>query len=150
VDSFLPEGEIYIRDSMRNIFGLFEERDIGKTVLIGSAGVGKSVLFFLAALRKATKKPVLFYRKTDVESYTSVFLMQASQHGVDIVFSRKISSWRMEYSIGGLNMLNFRIKDYLSIRTNDALVFVDGPQYDDERNGMRHYFNFFCTSGHPL
>jgi hypothetical protein len=100
---------------MRTIFGLFEERDIGRTVLIGSAGVGNSIFFFLAALRKATKKPVLFYRKTMAVSYTSVSIMQASEHGVDVAFSRKIDSTWI-YCIGGLNEFHLRLKDELRIR----------------------------------
>jgi hypothetical protein len=148
-DSFIPLGEIFIRDCMRTIFGLFEEeRDTYKTILIGSPGVGKSVLFFLAALRRATKNPVLFYRKTKAVDYTSLFIMEkVGQEGdVRIVFSRSLSSLLVNNN-GGLRPLHCFLLEFLDVRQEDVLVFVDGPNQVDEPNAMSEACNFFCTSG---
>jgi hypothetical protein len=136
---------------MRSIFGLFEERDSHSTstVLIGSSGVGKSVLFFLAALRKAAKKPVLFYRKTDVVQYASVFFMQKGGDGLDILFSGNIPSELID-DRGGLLHLNLAVRGMLRVNKDDVLVFVDGPKHDDRPNATSDFYNFFCTSGgHP-
>jgi hypothetical protein len=52
-DSFIPD-DIYVRESMREIFALFVkdavDLSVVPTLLVGSSGIGKSVLFFLAAL----------------------------------------------------------------------------------------------------
>jgi hypothetical protein len=60
-EPFFP-NRIYVRNNMRKIFGLYMN-DVGTvkpmkrpTVLIGSPGVGKSVLFFLAAIYRCSQK----------------------------------------------------------------------------------------------
>jgi hypothetical protein len=71
-EQFLP-NRIYVRNNVRKIFGLFLN-DVGMveprtrpTVLIGSPGVGKSVLFFLAAMyccsQKAEKELIVNKKK---------------------------------------------------------------------------------------
>ncbi len=88
-DSFIPT-KIYIRKCMKQIFGWFCEDTRGKrrkpralqTVLIGSPGVGKSVLFFLAALYQAQSSYTIYYRRTTNESDFSVFLMMPYQKNV--------------------------------------------------------------------
>lgn len=60
-DNFIPQGKIFVRDCMRNVFERFQNFDPAKkAILVGSQGVGKSLLSFLAALQLAftQAKPV--------------------------------------------------------------------------------------------
>jgi hypothetical protein len=152
-DSFFATfGELYIRDCMRTIFGLFGARNFGRTVLLGSNGVGTSILCFLAALYKAQSKPVVYYRQTASSLYTSVFIMCHNPNangGVDIVFARKIECDVIN-ARGGLIGLHLFVETLLNLEhREDVLWFVDGPKHDDRF--MFQGYNFFCTSGgHPL
>jgi hypothetical protein len=90
---FLPSS-LYVRDCMRYVFALFSNdpamtpSNDHRRVLLGSPGVGKSVLFFLVALEKAhdTDVPVLYLRKTREEKRFSIFLMQKDRDGIVSVF----------------------------------------------------------------
>jgi hypothetical protein len=71
-ERFLAPIAIYVRDCMRLLFGLFREdvkktpgrpRDVAySTGLIGSPGVGNSILFFLAGLFQAQTSKIVYYR----------------------------------------------------------------------------------------
>jgi hypothetical protein len=146
-DPFFPSGEIYIRDCMRLIFGLFSKRDNAHTVLLGSPGVGKSVLCFLAAMHKTQKKPVVFYRQTSSHKFISVFIMRRKQGGaIDVVFTRLLHKNSVKVR-GGLCVLHdFLVKKLVGLhRYDEVLWFVDGPKHDDQQ--MMTDFSFFCTSG---
>ena len=68
---FMPES-LWVRQEMKDV--VKELQDNSKTferqVLIGSPGVGKSVLFFLYALRHAqnTEKKVMYWRKATADA----------------------------------------------------------------------------------
>lgn len=69
-ETFLVADALYVRDCMREVFGLFHAdvaRDprpmpsvTSSAVLVGSPGVGKSILFFLAALDQARKSKIVY------------------------------------------------------------------------------------------
>ena len=73
-DVFFPK-KIFIRDCMKEVFQVFcaDAQIVGRkagsfqTVLIGSPGVGKSVLFFLVALYQAQFSYIMYYRRTTIE-----------------------------------------------------------------------------------
>jgi len=149
-DIFLPR-QIYVRDCMKTIFRYFStdilEQD-SKRVLLGSPGVGKSVLFFIAALHKAldADKPVLYVRKTREENFVSFFFMARTDTGLKVFYNQKIEkdvyvslpAFRREST--GLFGLGLR----------DCIVFLDGPRHDEEKD-LNAYYEYFCTSGgHPL
>jgi hypothetical protein len=147
-DNFFPNGKMYIRDCMRTIFRLFDERDFGHTVLIGSPGVGKSILCFLAALYKAQKKPVVFYRQTSY-AYTSVFIMHPRSNGgadgIDVAFTRKLRNNDLNTRGGLCGLHNFLVRRLgVAKRVEDVLWFVDGPKHSDPF--LMQGSNFFCTS----
>ena len=91
-DEFFP-SKIYVRDCMKTIFGYFHKDRLTRNsnrVLLGSPGVGTSVLFFIAALEKALNgdKPVVYMRKTKEEHEVSIFVMVRISNGL------RVFSWR--------------------------------------------------------
>lgn len=78
-DTFFPKA-VYVREEMCLVFAeLIKSDRKRKQILIGSPGVGKSVLLFLVAMYRTLKenKPGCFIRKTrDTEELTSVFFFK--------------------------------------------------------------------------
>ena len=146
-EQFLP-GQIYIRDCMKKIFGYFRQdvlkRDSNR-VLLGSPGVGKSVLFFITALYKAEtiRPPIAYIRKTREEKLVSVFVMFRTANGVRVFWSRDVRKKKFK-TIADLRdaiMEGFK---------RDFVVFLDGPRHDEEQD-LNAFYEYFCTSGgHPL
>jgi hypothetical protein len=103
-EKFLVPDKIYVRDCMRRVFSLFHEDAVQvprrrpskaySAALIGSPGVGKSILFFLAALDQACTSNVVYYRRVGAEA-ASVFVMTPDGDGsrVRIWFARNVR-WR--------------------------------------------------------
>lgn len=155
-EAFLIPDKVYIRDCMRTVFGLFDQ-DVERTprrppdqrhsvALVGSPGVGKSILFFLAALHQAQKSPTVYYRRTSSED-VSVFVMTPQAEGVGIWFSRDVK----KHLLGGegLSAIN---RDLLSCGIIPRAVFytfVDGPKYHDSYKAdiMWDQYDYLCTSG---
>jgi hypothetical protein len=150
-DSFIPTESIYIRDCMRRIFRQFDMRDERnqRTVLLGSPGVGKSVLTFLAALSKARRERIMFFRMAQESVLVSVFLMWGDPHNVNmvnVIFTRQIP----KHKVTDLTSLCNMLEALFSLHRNDYLAFVDGPVHSDRLNTLNESYNFFCTSaGHP-
>jgi hypothetical protein len=130
---------------MRFIFGLTKS-DIrlpgrGKRALIGSPGVGKSVLFFLVALHKACHTPVVYYRKTQNRDDQSLFFMNATKNKkVNIVFTRNSLD-----EINSKKILMFLKEQHIDGKS--YYRFVDGPKHDESDELFNRYFDYFCTSG---
>jgi hypothetical protein len=155
---FLTPRAIYVRDCMRLIFGLFREdieksprrpRDMAySTALIGSPGVGKSILFFLAALYQARMSKVVYYRKTKQESISVFFMTPSTDGNVRIWFTRNIQNDKL-HSLGGLSSVSTALKDCWIVDDLDTYTFIDGPKYDeaDTRDILGHNYDYFCTSG---
>jgi hypothetical protein len=145
---FLPNA-IYIRNCMKRIFRLtavdIRKPRMGRRALIGSPGVGKSVLFFLVALHKACHTPVLYYRKTGNYNDRSLFFMNATENGkVHIVFTRTLPE-----ETDSKQILKF-LKEQ-NIDVSSYYRFVDGPKYDENDDTFNRNFDYFCTSGgYPL
>lgn len=156
-EKFLTPDRIYVRDCMRTIFALFRA-DVEQTprrapdmayaaALIGSPGVGKSILFFLAALFQAKTSTILYYRRTRREN-VSLFCMgpTSDRTGVRVWFSRNVERDAVDCR-GGVLSLNVDVRGFLGLRRSDAYIFVDGPLHSDNPNHMHHNYDYFCSSG---
>jgi hypothetical protein len=175
-EPFLP-NRIYVRNNMRKIFGLFLN-DVGMvkpekrpTALIGSPGVGKSILFFLAAIyrcsQKAEKEVIvdgkkkkvrvvntsIYYRWAGSEEKISVFIMfrdnnqEDGEHKVHVLFNRTLDYRRCTVSDGGLAGLALLIQYQLNIQRRHYFTFIDGPNYSEKHKTMDGEYDYFCTSG---
>jgi hypothetical protein len=150
-EKFLVPDRIYVRESMRQVFDLFrkdaatKKRPPNSTVLLGSPGVGKSILFFLAALHQAARGlRVVYYRRTTRNHEAdSLFIMSPSpQGGVRIWFTRRLDAG----AEGGIRGLHESFRRY-QVVTEQHVIYVDGPRYDDEPNTLSGRYDYFCTSG---
>jgi hypothetical protein len=151
-EPFLIPASIYVRDCMRMIFDFFCDDikadmtpDSKNTALIGSPGVGKSILFFLAALYQATSKMVVYYRLTKAPSErASLFFMAPAQNGgVSVWFSRNIDKG----AIGQLSSLRSDLEKALDIRREEYYTYLDGPNHMEENYLLKGTYDYFCTSG---
>jgi hypothetical protein len=149
-DDFLPSS-LYVRDCMRYIFELFSNdtaltpRNNHRRVLLGSPGIGKSVLFFLVALKKAhdSNVPVLYLRKTREELNISIFLMKKDGDGkVSVFFCRTMR--KITATIPTLFLIFERVLD------SHFYTWIDGPRHDDRDDTLQNSYDYLCTSGgHP-
>jgi hypothetical protein len=149
---FLPDS-LYVRDCMRNVFALFsndtevtpDDHNNNRRVLLGSPGVGKAVLFFLAALKKAhdSDVPVLYLRKTREESIISMFYMKKNGDGkVSVFFCRTVKK-----SLASIPKL-YRV--FLEVLGSVFCIWIDGPRHDDKEGTLENSYDYLCTSGgHP-
>jgi hypothetical protein len=153
-EKFLVPDKIYVRDCMRRVFSLFHEDAVQvprrrpskaySAALIGSPGVGKSILFFLAALDQACTSNVAYYRRVGAEA-ASVFVMTPDRDGrsVRIWFARNVEN----LSIEGLKDLRNALKSTCTIDITDYYTFVDGPKQFDFSNLLDGEYDYLCTSG---
>ncbi len=160
-DSFIPK-KIYIRKCMKLIFGWFCKDTTGKrgkprefrNVLLGSSGVGKSVLFFLAALYQAQSSYTVYYRRTSNENYVSIFLMVPDQNeSVRVWFTRGLHKINLEDGLSSFHRLlySFNYDRGGKSHPDSLYTFVDGPSPLDKRNTLHDSYDYFCSSGgHPL
>lgn len=149
---FFPSNrKLFVRGCMQDIFERLtaEKKFVYRRVLIGSPGVGKSVLFFLAALRQAqmieSDKKVIFLRQTQDDSFISVFCMEPSNESdsVNVFFSRQVDKLYFDLLSTCREIVDmFGLKD-----PEKRVVFVDGPRHDDKVNTLQGTFDYFCTSG---
>jgi hypothetical protein len=154
-EKFLVPDKLYVRDSMRRVFGLFHEdamqiprREPDKAysaALIGSPGVGKSILFFLAALDQACTSNVVYYRKSG-EERLSVFVMTPPDdgHSVRIWYTRNMPSERLDR---GLSTASIALERCRILQRGDFYDFVDGPTYGDKPNTFDGNYDYLCPSG---
>jgi hypothetical protein len=157
-ERFLVPDKIYVRDCMRRVFSLFHEDAVQvprrkpsnaySAALVGSPGVGTSILLFLAALDQACVSNVVYYRKSS-EDPLAVFVMTPSSDGqsVRIWFTRKMAS----ASLGrGLSTAAIALEDCLIVQRNDVYCFVDGPKYGDRSNTLDGNYDYVCPSSDGL
>jgi hypothetical protein len=160
-EPFFPT-RIYVRNDMRTIFG-FYMKDVGTvkpmkrpTVLIGSPGVGKSVLFFLAALYRCSQKTnidvvntSIYYRWARSDRRVSVFIMfrdedqEDGEHKVHVLFTRCLNENRMQ----DLAELTNFLETQLGIDREHYFTFVDGPNQSEIHKTLDGGYDHFCTSG---
>lgn len=169
-EAFLVPDKIYVRDCMRFVFGLFCEDDCATpdkprrppnkdyaAVLVGSPGVGTSILCFLAALRQAKTSPIVLYR-TSRKGPASVFVMSPhtcrSCNGPSVVrvwFTRNLT---LDRAAGrGLASVNADLITCGVVDKKVCYTFIDGPTFP-KRNTQAHRidalddnYDYYCTSG---
>jgi hypothetical protein len=156
-ERFLIPTAVYVRDCMKVIFGLFLE-DVAfskkagtkNTALIGSPGVGKSILFFLAALYQAQERRVVYYRSTKTENEgASLFFMRPAPgdgSSVRVWFSRNMDKRFIEGN-GGITRVSLDVERELDMRRKDYYAYIDGPNHTDKFDLMVGTYDYFCTSG---
>jgi hypothetical protein len=157
-ERFLIPTTLYVRDCMKVIFGMFLE-DVkddavppasNSTALVGSSGVGASILFFLAALHQARTRRVVYFRITKVrQEQVSLFVMTPAPDdatSVRVWFSRNMDVRAVKYH-GGINRVSLDLESELDIRRQDYYAYIDGPHHSDETNLMVGTYDYFCTSG---
>jgi hypothetical protein len=137
------------------------------TVLIGSPGVGKSVLFFLAAIyrcsQKAEKEVVvnkktvkrgvvntsIYYRWAHSDPMVSVFIMfrdkdqEDGEHKVHVLFTRSLN----ENNFSSLSDLDRFLRLHLKLDREHYFAFVDGPNHTETDKTLKGTYDYFCTSG---
>jgi hypothetical protein len=164
-EPFFP-NRIYVRNNMRKIFGLLfkdvgtEEPEFHPTVLIGSPGVGKSVLFFLATLYRCSKKTSnkcvntnIYFRWSRFDNRVSVFIIfrdedqKDGERKVHVLFTRSLDETRCKESDGGLADLTLFLERHLHIEREHYFTFIDGPNYTEKHKTMDGCYDYFCTSG---
>ena len=159
-DVFLPK-KLFIRNCMKTVFEEFRKDATNSdkrptkfhTVLIGSPGVGKSILFFLASLYQAQYSYVVYYRRTTVENSISLFIMVPHEaDSVRVWFTRDLLTFRKGGAIADIQvkLLDFNKQYDGDLRVDNVYTYVDGPRYTDARDTLEGSCDYFCTSGgHP-
>jgi hypothetical protein len=175
-ERFLPRL-IYVRQEMKGIFNLFC-RDVNllqqnnshvgtetsrivepfdeKAILLGSPGVGKSILCFLAALYRSRSTVTIYIRQTYVSGKNvSVFIIfpeddmrNSGNSKVRCLFSRRLKNLN---AISGLRDLKSFLEENLFER-EEYYLFLDGPRYNNsnEDTTLNGEFDYLCTSaGYP-
>lgn len=147
---FLPQ-QLFVRKEVRDMFSKLASAHEGRVlsrVLTGSPGIGKSVVFFLAAVQRAATidKRLIYLRKRDEEEDISVFIMDNSPNGdsVDVVFGRELPKRR----IPNLTELVNTIIDSSELADDAFYIMLDGPKHNDPRpDRLYNTYSSLCTSG---
>jgi hypothetical protein len=177
-EEFFVTDKLYVRDAMRCVFGLFQEdarlahegsgtKEHEAAALSGSAGVGKAVLFFLAALHRATFTRVAYYRRRPRDDRVSFFLMEPVVEGADaatddvqddasggggiitsvrIWFTRNVDTYVLQET-RGLCSFSRHILDGLTLENKELCTFLDGPRMKEEAEDRCGRYNYICTNG---
>jgi hypothetical protein len=156
-EKFFPKvRDLLVRHGMKRIFRYFEN-DVLETsdrrALFGSPGTGTSLLFFLAAVWKATYsgQKVVYFRKTKEEPISIFYMFPDGDDKVGIYFKRFTAvELRKNSMIKSLRLvlspILLSVKPHL-VEMKRPLLFVDGPNHDDKENVLMDNFDYYCSSG---
>lgn len=150
---FMPKI-IYVRSEMKALFPqlvMKSHRLENRKILTGSPGIGKSVIFFLSALRyqllpENANFKVSYMRKVDEEKDVSLFVMEPGENPniVKVLFSRHIA--KTDYAT--LFDMWKEIRGYTKkLRSANYRTFVDGPKHFEKLELLNGGSDFVCTSG---
>ena len=158
-DPFLPSDDFYVRKEVKETFAeLIDRNRYWCQILIGSPGVGKSILLFLVCLFQSSvrKKPVLFIRKTKVPGeYVSAFYIKPDSDDdqprkVSVDFARDIDLDTKLIDIEKYLVETYstsRYSDHKRQKTKqDVLLFLDGFVPGDEDLKTLNSFHYLSTS----
>ena len=153
-DRFLPQ-QLFVRQEMRDIFSKLivpHQKRVQRRILTGSPGIGKSVLFFLAAIQRAfaLDEKVLYFRKAEERrGYISVFVMEKAKsrggtQAVNVVFSQDIK----EKKYKDMSNLHDVIVNASQLDDENFYTMLDGPKHNDPKEDLLYYlYQALCTSG---
>lgn len=151
---FFVPVKIFVRSEMQVMFSELLTKshpsEIRK-ILTGSPGVGKSVLFFLTALRyqllpENTHKKVAYFRKVDNEKDVAFFLMEPGDRPstLKMLYSRQVSTKDHPTLFDMWKEFRGYTK---ALKAKEYVEFVDGPKHLDTMDLLNKAFDFLCTSG---
>lgn len=151
-EPFFP-GKVYVRKEMCDVFGELTKKNRKPfQILIGSPGVGKSVLLFLVALRRVLKEgtPTIFARKTKyVGELVSVFYMRkVDDTHIQVFYDRQV-----ENSVTVNDATNYVLSKFENVHTKPSvhilnsrcLLYIDGLHEGDP--DLVHPHHYLSTSG---
>ena len=143
---FVPD-RVYVRDEMQDVLKRVTSKEPQKTlVVIGSPGVGKSVVFFLAALNLAAiqKKHVIYVRWVESEEEKpTIFLIEPATNKAGHCKLRQFSFFKFQHTVDDVARAAV---DY-GYQTNGNWRFMlDGPK-ESTVNMLSGMFFDLCTSG---
>jgi hypothetical protein len=159
-ETFLLPPAVHVRDCMRTVFGLFrEDVERGKppgsqsAALIGSSGVGTSILFFLSALHQATARTVVYCRLTNDQENEkpSLFVMMPDDDDKGVVrvwFSRNMDK-RSIHDNGGITRVSLDLESALYVGREEYYCYVDGPNHREENNLLVRMTTFVRQGAFP-
>jgi hypothetical protein len=162
-ETFFPKiRSLFVRQDMKRIMKRFmltqseirNKHELArKFVLMGSPGIGKSLLFFLAAVWKATyRQQVVLYLCKSEDGPCSVFYMFRDGPNQLGVFFKRMSvreMFKKEKKIDLFQMVG-PLLDAFQLHypeSQQPLLFVDGPKHHDKENTLDGLFDYLCTSG---
>ena len=168
VEEFIPK-KIFVRQEMLTIWEKLrtndEDAEVKSQVLLGSPGVGKSVVIFLHAMRRASAgKKVMYFRKTTYEDDISLFCMDKLDNGkVRVRYDRKVPKEQMINSMYSAvahqafpDLYQPASVEPIKRQTaglkkrKEILFFVDGPRHNEKDDTIAGSVHYLCTSGgHP-
>ena len=150
---FLPP-KVFVRREMQAMWTTLGSPHTPKEeqrILVGSPGVGTSVVFFLAALRRAVtyQEKVLYVRKTRQESMSLFFMEKGgdsddSSAVVNVLFSRTLN----KLAHPDLGNLCANLMETSGLDMDEFYIMLDGPCHSDPRSDrLQDAYQALCTSG---
>ena len=167
---FIPSS-LWIRqemiDMMKELRENQDSEQYKRQVLVGSPGVGKSVLFFLYALVYAMDHPaekVMYWRKATGDGDMRLFCIQAlddEQVSIRwnkplIPFQSNIQTIYITWMMAAYPDLFKNVNDQdpivfpghiTKLRKDEVTIFIDGPTHADTADTLSGTFDFLCSSG---
>jgi len=152
-EPFIP-NVIYVRKEMCQVFGeLTKENRKSRQILIGSPGVGKSILLLLVALHRVLTEgvPTIFVRKTrDAEEFLSVFFMRKiDDTHIQVLFDRNVDKTATVRQTVGFVLSKYENvgapRAMIPIRDGVIRLYIDGLHEGDP--DLIHPFHYLCISG---
>lgn len=162
ITEFIPSGNIYLREEVISTIKELTEIDRDWCqILIGSPGVGKSVLLFLVAFFQASvnRKAVLYIRKTEVPNeLVSAFYIRpdsCSTKRLQVIvdaardIDKIVTVYKLEKYLGS-TYTGSQYSVHKKLRTKQhALVFLDGlKQESEDLKNFTSYHYLTTSAGH--
>ena len=152
--NFLMPTRVFVRSEMQAMFSNLLTKKTpqeNKRILTGSAGIGKSVLLFLVALRfqlfpEHSTKKISFTRKVKESNYITLYIMEPGEQPstIRLVFCDTIDKADFQSNFE----LWKTVRGYTKVlKTSDYIAFVDGPLHSEKMDLLNTSYRFFCTSG---
>ena len=152
-DDFVPE-RLFLHQEVQDMFTKLaapHERRLQRRILTGSPGVGKSLVFFLAALQIAftMQTRVIYVRNVEEEKRFSIFVMEKNPDGggkVDVAFGLDIS--KLDVAQNHAVSMVVAVIQASGLRAMCFYKMVDGPKHNaPDYDFLYGDYEALCTSG---